>query len=115
MFETISKKMYRSFIGVKSHAITYVHFPGLLDYECWMTNERRIVVDENEWKELTVGIFEPDHLWCVSVDEFPCSICKSGYLVSDCSVVNSVWYLFIRISWCLWRKDVIGFFFFFFG
>uniref|UniRef100_A0A915PF21 ubiquitinyl hydrolase 1 n=1 Tax=Setaria digitata TaxID=48799 RepID=A0A915PF21_9BILA len=53
---------------------------GLLDYECWMTNERRIVVDENEWKQLTVGIFEPDHLWCVSVDEFPCSICKSGYL-----------------------------------
>uniref|UniRef100_A0AAF5PZ39 ubiquitinyl hydrolase 1 n=4 Tax=Wuchereria bancrofti TaxID=6293 RepID=A0AAF5PZ39_WUCBA len=53
---------------------------GLLDYECWMTNERRIVVDENEWKQLTVGIFEPDHLWCISVDEFPCSICKSGYL-----------------------------------
>ncbi|VDK78693.1 unnamed protein product [Litomosoides sigmodontis] len=53
---------------------------GLLDYECWMTNERRIVVDENEWKQLTVEIFEPDHLWCVSVDEFPCSICKSGYL-----------------------------------
>ncbi|VDK68687.1 unnamed protein product [Onchocerca ochengi] len=53
---------------------------GLLDYECWMTNERRIVVDENEWKQLTAEIFEPDHLWCVSVDEFPCSICKSGYL-----------------------------------
>ncbi|EFO21742.2 hypothetical protein LOAG_06743 [Loa loa] len=53
---------------------------GLLDYECWMTNERRIVVDEDEWKQLTVGIFESDHLWCVSVDEFPCSICKSGYL-----------------------------------
>ncbi|VDN06745.1 unnamed protein product [Thelazia callipaeda] len=53
---------------------------GLLDYECWMTNERRIVVDGNEWEQLITGIFEPEHFWCISVDEFPCSICKSGYL-----------------------------------
>ncbi|VDN34208.1 unnamed protein product [Gongylonema pulchrum] len=53
---------------------------GTLDYECWVTNERRIVVDEKEWDELVNGIFEPEHFWTVSVDELPCSLCESGYL-----------------------------------
>lgn len=56
-------------------------FSGTLDYECWVTNERRIVVDEKEWEQLIAGIFEPEHFWSVSVDELPCTVCESGYLV----------------------------------
>ncbi|VDN43510.1 unnamed protein product [Gongylonema pulchrum] len=43
---------------------------GTLDYECWVTNERRIVVDEKEWDELVNGIFEPEHFWTYKKDDW---------------------------------------------
>ncbi|KHN73078.1 Ubiquitin carboxyl-terminal hydrolase 48 [Toxocara canis] len=52
---------------------------GKFDYESSVVNERRIVVDTNEWRSLVEGIFDDGQLFALPTDQLPCSDCELIY------------------------------------